>query len=148
MFSVEIDYPSFNEELSIASVTTGKAQESINAVLHASDIAAYCDLVRRMPVAESVVKYAVTLARKTRPLETECPQTLKDYIAWGAGPRASQYLLLAAKSYAALDGRPTPDVGDVKRASPAVLRHRIVRSFQAETDGVSANEIVKRLVES
>jgi MoxR-like ATPase len=98
-------------------------------------------------VADSVLRAAVTLARSTRPAGEECPKDLREFITWGAGPRASQFLILAAKSYAVLDGRPTPDLDDIRRAAYPVLRHRLVRSFHAETEGMSANAIVKALLE-
>jgi MoxR-like ATPase len=146
LFSVEIDYPSLDEEKAIAMKTTSGAPAAISAVLDASQVLAFCELVRRVPVADSVVDYAVRLARSTRPADPGCPADIKQLVTWGAGPRASQSLVLAAKAYAALDCRPTPDVNDIKRAAYNVLRHRIVRSFHAETEGVSANDIVARLI--
>ena len=147
MFSIEVGYPSLAEEVEIASKTTSGKEQTIFHVLDGQQIAEFCDLVRRIPVADSVLHFAVKLARASRPGSDECPPDLRPYITWGAGPRASQYLLLAAKSYAALDGRPTPDISDVKRAALPVLRHRIVRSFHAETEGLGANEIVGRLMD-
>jgi len=147
MFSIEVGYPSLAEEVEIASKTTSGTEQKISPVLDGRQIAEFCELVRRIPVADSVLHFAVKLARSSRPSSNECPPDLRPYITWGAGPRASQYLLLAAKAYAALDGRPTPDISDVKRAALPVLRHRIVRSFHAETEGLGANEIVGRLME-
>jgi MoxR-like ATPase len=148
MFSVEIDYPSLSEEVEIARTTTMSRTIAITPVLNAGQVEEIRDLVLRVPIADSVVQYAVKLARSTRPASPECPKTIQEFITWGAGPRASQYLVLAAKAYAVLDTRPTPDINDVKRAAPCVLRHRIVRSFHAETEGVSTNEIVRQLLQN
>jgi MoxR-like ATPase len=147
MFSIEIDYPAYGEEIEIVRTTTLPHSATLSAVLEAAGVEAFRDLVYRVPVADSVIRYAVGLCRSSRPAGDACPKTLQQFITWGAGPRASQYLILAAKAYAALSGRPTPDISDVKRASYPVLRHRIVRSFHAETEGISANEIVRRLLE-
>ena len=146
MFSVEIDYPSLAEEVEIARTTTMSHTTILSPVLDTAQVEAIRELVLRVPVADSVIQYAVNLARSTRPASPECPKNIHEFITWGAGPRASQYLVLAAKAYAALDARPTPDINDVKRAAPCVLRHRIVRSFHAETEGVSTNEIVRQLL--
>jgi MoxR-like ATPase len=146
LFSVEIDYPSLEEEKAIAAVTTSPRPQSIASVLDGAQVTAFCDLVRRVPVADSVVDYAVKLARSTRPADDLCPASIRQFITWGAGPRASQGLVLAAKAFAALDTRPTPDINDIKRASYNVLRHRIVRSFQAETESMSANDIIAQLI--
>jgi MoxR-like ATPase len=146
MFSVEIGYPSHPEELEIAKTIMLSQTQAISAVLTGPQVEQFRDLVHRVPVADSVVERAVRLARSTRPESPECPTEMRQFITWGAGPRASQYLVLAAKVYAALEGRPSPDTNDVKRAAPCVLRHRIVRSFHAETEGMGANEIVKRLL--
>jgi len=147
MFSVEIGYPSHAEEVEIARHASGAASAAITSVLDDAQIDEFRNLVYRVPIADSVVEYAVKLARSTRPDSPECSEDIRQYITWGAGPRASQFLVLAAKAYAALDGRPTPDIGDVKAAAPCVLRHRIVRSFHAETEGVGANQIVQKLID-
>jgi len=144
LFSVEIDYPSLEEERSIATIATRPI--AITPVLDGASVLAFCDLVRRIPVADSVVDYAVNLARSTRPGDKACPAEIKQFITWGAGPRASQGLVLAAKAFAALETRPTPDINDIKRVAHNVLRHRIVRSFHAETENVSANDIIKKLI--
>jgi MoxR-like ATPase len=146
LFSVEIGYPSLDEEKAIATVTTSSRPQAISSVLDGAQVTAFCELVRRVPVADSVVDYAVRLARSTRPADDLCPAAIRQFITWGAGPRASQSLVLAAKAYAVLDVRPTPDINDVKRAAYNVLRHRIVRSFHAETEGMSANDIVAKLI--
>ena len=146
MFSIEIGYPDVNEELEIVRTTTVPQTTAINALLDSGQIGTFRDLVWRVPVADSVLRAAVTLARSTRPANDECPVNLREFITWGAGPRASQFLVLAAKAYAVLDGRPTPDVGDIARAAYPVLRHRLVRSFHAETEGMTSNEIIKTLL--
>ncbi len=106
------------------------------------------DLVRRVPVADAVIHYAVDLVRKTRPNHDGAPQFIRDWISWGAGPRASQYLILGAKTRAILDGRPTPDIADVRAVCLPVLRHRLVTNFNAEADGVATEEIIRRLLDS
>ena len=147
MFSIEVDYPDAAEEMEIARTTTIPITAQINPILDANQISVYKDLVWRVPVADSVLRAAVTLARSTRPGSEDCPKELREFITWGAGPRASQYLILAAKAYAVLDGRPTPDLEDIERAAYPVLRHRLVRSFHAETEAMSASAIVKALLE-
>ena len=146
MFSIEIGYPDGNEELEIVRTTTVPQTTTINALLDAGQIETFRGLVWRVPVADSVLRAAVTLARSTRPANEECPAGLREFITWGAGPRASQYLVLAAKAYAVLDGRPTPDVHDIARAAYPVLRHRLVRSFHADTEGMTSNEINNTLL--
>ena len=148
MFSIEVGYPDAAEELEIARTTTAPRNATISPVLDGSSIEAFKDLIWRVPVADSVLRFAVTLARSTRPTDAQCPAALKEFITWGAGPRASQYLVLAAKAYAVLDGRPTPDIPDIKRAAYPVLRHRLVRSFHAETEGMDANALVKALLDT
>jgi len=148
MFSIEVGYPNAAEEIEIARTTTAPRTANISQVLDGSDILTFKDLVWRVPVADSVLRFAVTLARSTRPNSPECPERLKEFITWGAGPRASQYLILAAKAYAVLDGRPTPDLHDIKRSAYPVLRHRLVKSFHAETEGMDSNALVKALLEN
>jgi MoxR-like ATPase len=147
MFSVEVGYPDAGEELEIARTTTVPRTVQVNPLLNAEQIGTYKDLIWRVPVADSVMRFAVSLARSTRPGEEECPAEVREFITWGAGPRASQYLILAAKAYAVLDGRPTPDLEDIERAAYPVLRHRLVRSFHAETEGMNANAIVRALLD-
>jgi MoxR-like ATPase len=147
MFSIEIDYPSFDAEVEIVKTTTTPQTAELSAVVSAEQLAVYAALIRRVPVADGVVAYAVKLARATRPGAPECPADVREFVTWGAGPRASQFLVLAAKAYSVLDGRYSPDVDDVKRAAAPVLRHRLVRSFNAETENMGANELVRRVVE-
>ncbi len=147
MFSIEIDYPDAQSEIEIVKRTTVPQQEKLSAVLASDQLSMFTDLVWRVPVADSVVSYAVTLSRATRPNDDACPEAVKKLLTWGAGPRASQFLILAAKAYAVLEGRPTPDKNDIKRAAYPVLRHRLVRSFNAEAEGISANGIVGMILE-
>jgi len=148
MFNVIVDYPSGDEEEMIVKTTTTVAMHELTRILSAEDIVAFQNLVRRVPVSDHLVHYAVQLVRATRPHETGAPDFIKKWVNWGAGPRASQYLILAAKTRAILDGRPTPGPDDVRFAAYPVLRHRIVTSFNAEADGVDSLEIVRRVLET
>ena len=147
MFNVPVGYPSQAEEERIVLETTGAGEPDIRRVLGADDIIALQGLVRRVPVAEHVVRYAVRLARATRPAG-DAPQFIKNWVTWGAGPRASQYLVLGAKARAALAGRFAPGIEDVRAVAPLVLRHRIVTNFNAEADGVKADRIVADLMQA
>ena len=146
MFNLWLDYPSHTEEVLIVKTTTSSFTPSPQQVLKAKEIIGYQELVRRVPVADNVVEYAVRLATRSRPKTADVPGFVRDWLSWGAGPRASQYLVLGAKTKALLSGRHTPDINDVKAMAGPVLRHRIVPNFNAEADGVSAIEIVERLV--
>ena len=146
MFSIEVDYPDLEAEIEIARATALTHAIEIKPVMGKDLITSFRDLVWRVPVAESVLKSAVVLARSTRPAGAECPESVRQFITWGACPRASQFLVLSAKAYALLDGRPTPDRSDIERAAFPVLRHRLVRSFHAEVEGMSANDIVRSLL--
>lgn len=147
MFSIEIGYPDKDEEIQIVKSTTSVNNEKINPVITLEEVMLFRNLVWKMPVADSVVATAVNLVRATRPVENECPLEVKNLLTWGAGPRASQFLILAAKAYALLDKRPTPDVEDVKKAAFPVLRHRLVRSFHAEVDNITPDDIINRIFE-
>jgi MoxR-like ATPase len=147
MFNLWVNYPSLDEEKQIVKTTTGGREASLQIVLDAPKIIELQKLVREVPVADNVVDYAVNLVRQTRPNENGAPQFIKDWISWGAGPRASQYLILGAKTRAILDGRPTPDIDDVRSVARPVLRHRIVTNFNADAEGVDAVKIVERLLE-
>ena len=148
MFNVFVDYPSSSEECRIVKETTAVLDYRLEKILSATDIIAFQKLVRRVPVSDHLVEYAVELVRFTRPTEPDAPDFIKSWVNWGAGPRASQYLILAAKTRAILDGRPTPGAEDVRFAAYPVLRHRIVTSFNAEADGVDTLEIIKRVLET
>lgn len=145
MFNIMLDYPSFKEEMEIVRSTTIEKKAHINKVISGSDIITYQNLVRRVPVADNVIEFAVKLVRSTRPAFNDS-KFVKDYISYGAGPRASQYLILGAKSRAAVRGKFTPDIDDVKAVALPVLRHRIVPSFSAEADSISASDIVSKLI--
>ncbi len=148
MFNVFVDYPSSIEEQQIVKSTTTVQSYDLHKILSAEDIVAFQKLVRRVPVSDHLVSYAVELVRATRPKEPNALEFVKNWVNWGAGPRASQYLILAAKTKAILEGRPTPGPEDVRFAAYPVLRHRIVTSFNAEADGVDTMEIIKRILET
>jgi MoxR-like ATPase len=148
MFNVYVDYPDAGEEQRIVKTTTTVQTHDLQRVLSAEEIVAFQNLVRRVPVSDHLVEYAVDLVRATRPKEATAPEFVRNWVNWGAGPRASQYLILAAKTRAILDGRPTPGPDDVHFAAYPVLRHRIVTSFNAEADGVDTMEIIKRILET
>jgi MoxR-like ATPase len=146
MFNLWLDYPSEIEEREIVKSTTSMYTPKLDHVLGKEEILFYQELVRRVPVADNVVAYAVNLVARTRPKSPLAPQFIRDWLSWGAGPRASQYLILGAKTHAILDGKHTPDIEDVRRAVGPVLRHRIVPNFNAEADGATAIQIVERLL--
>ncbi|MHB1048785.1 MAG: AAA family ATPase [Bacteroidota bacterium] len=146
MFNLWLEYPSFQEELQIVKSTTGLYSPKLKHVLGAEDIIEYQDLVRRVPAADSVVEYAVQLVAKTRPKDPRSPQFIKDWLTWGAGPRASQFLILGAKTRAILNGKYTPDIEDVRSVAVSVLRHRIITNFNAEADGISSLNVVEKLL--
>jgi MoxR-like ATPase len=141
-----VDYPSLEEELQVVDMTTQSLQSDPRKILDGDQILAYQALVRRVPAASHVVQYAVRLARATRP-GSEDGTGIHEFISWGAGPRAGQHLVLGAKARAALQGRPTPSIEDVKAVAPSVLRHRIVTNFSAEAEGVTSDQLVGRLLE-
>jgi MoxR-like ATPase len=148
MFNIYVDYPKKNEEEEIVMTTTAAPVAELGKVLTAEQIIALQQLVRTVPVSEHLVSYAVRLARATRPGEPGSPDFIKNWVSWGAGPRAGQYLILAAKTRAILEGRPTPSVEDVRFATIPVLRHRIVTSFNAEAEGVDTIAIINKLLET
>ncbi len=146
MFSLNITYPSRKDEIEIVKSTTSGPDKSLKSTITKDDILTFQSLVRRVPVADNVVEFAVDLAAKTRP-EDGAPQFISDWLEWGAGPRASQYLILGAKAKAILDERPTPDISDVIAMAKPVLRHRIITSFNAEADGVNADQVLDQLIQ-
>ncbi len=146
MFNIYVDYPLYDEEVEIVETTTSAYTPELERVLAAKDIMELQRLVRRVPVPKHVVKYAVNFARATRPANDGVPQFIKDWVSWGAGPRASQYLILGSKTRAILSGRYTPTCEDVRSVAKPVLRHRIVTNFNAEADGISTVDIVERLL--
>ncbi|MFZ0389492.1 MAG: AAA family ATPase [Calditrichia bacterium] len=148
MFNLWIDYPSFEEEQQIVKSTTSDYLPELNKVMAAEEILELQEAIRKMPVADNVIEYAVRLVGRTRPANPEAPEYVKNWIDWGAGPRASQYLILGAKTYAALKGRYTPEITDVQQTAVQVLRHRIVTNFNAEAEGVNTLQIIERLIKA
>jgi MoxR-like ATPase len=146
MFNLWLDYPSFTDEMKIAESTTSEYKPTLNKVINAKEIINFQDLVRKVPVAENVIKFAVEIVNRTRPTNNNSPEFIKHWISWGAGPRASQYLLLAAKTRAITQGRFTPNIDDIKSAVIPVLRHRIITNFNAEAEGISSIEVIKKLI--
>ena len=145
MFNVRLDYPSFDEEVQIVKQTTVKQTSEVAEVLNASQIVEFQDVIRRMPAPDNVVEYAVRLVASTRPNSSN-QSNIQKYISWGAGPRASQYLIMGARTHAALQGKYSPDSDDVRAVACNVLRHRIVRNYFAEAEGVSTDQIINELL--
>jgi len=145
MFTIPLDYPSYEEEINVVKGTTGHISNTINSIINGSQIKVFQDLVRKVPVADNVIEYAVKLVNKTRPARPLATKMVNDYISWGAGPRASQYLTLGAKCHAVLDGKLSPDIEDVQAIAKYVLRHRIVRNYKAEADGITEEKIIESL---
>ncbi len=142
MFNILLDYPSFNEEVEVVKQTTTDRDASPQVVMSAEEIRFFQNLVRKIPVADNVYEYAVKLSAKTRPNTADAHPWAKKYLNWGAGPRASQYLIIGAKCHAALNGKFSPDIEDVQAVATIILRHRIVRNFKAEAEGVSVEDII------
>jgi MoxR-like ATPase len=147
MFNIKIDYPSFEEEVAIVKSTTSGIDNELNIILDRGDLLLYQDLVRRVPIADNVIEFAVDLVSKTRPQSDKAFTAVSDWIEWGAGPRASQYLVLGAKAKAVLDGRPAPEIDDIKAMARPVLRHRLITNFNAEAEGLSTDDILSILLE-
>ena len=146
MFNVWVDYPTFEEELEVVKVTTSDQKPKINSVLSAQEIMCFQHLVKRVPVANNVLEYAVKLTAKTRPNGEFAAEIVKEYVSWGAGPRASQYLILGAKTHALITGKFTPDIEDVKAVAMAILRHRIVPNYKAEAEGYTVEKIISAIL--
>lgn len=146
MFNIRLDYPSYENEVDIVKNTTSDIKQTVNKLLSGEDITAFQQLIRKVPIADNVVEYAVSLVHKTRPNLPNSPKISNDYLEWGAGPRASQYLVLGAKCNALFNGKYSPDIEDVKAIAKPVLRHRIVRSFKAEAEGYSVDRIIEELL--
>jgi MoxR-like ATPase len=147
MFNLWIDYPEEDDEVQIVKYTTSAYTAEPKVVMGADDIMSYQGLVRRVPVASNVINYAVKLVRFTRPEANHSPKFVKDWINWGAGPRASQFLILAAKTRCLLEGRPTPEIEDVRSVAKPILRHRLITNFNAEAEGVDSVAIIEKLLE-
>ena len=148
MYNVWLGYPGAEDEIEIVKRTSGINDASVKPVFLRDEIIKFQELVRKVPVSDELLKYAVDIVSKTRPESTTAPGFVKDYIRWGAGPRASQYLILGAKALAALEGRYTPSKSDIISVSDSVLRHRLILNFNAEADSVNVNELIKRLTEN
>jgi len=147
MFNVLIDYPTFDDEVAIVESTTGSVEAKLEKVLDGADVLGNQELVRQVPVAENITSYAVRLVRATRVGSGEEAAPAREYLAWGAGPRAAQYLIRGAKTRALLDGRPTPDLEDIRRLALPVLRHRLVSNFHAEAENISKDRIVTMILD-
>jgi len=145
MFNIILDYPSYDEEVEVVKATTGFEQSTPDTILSSDEILFFQDLVRKIPVTDNVYKYAVKLVAKTRPHTEMAHQITNDYISWGAGPRASQYLIIGAKCHAAIHGKYAPDIEDVNAVASQVLRHRLVRNYKAVADGISMEHIIAEL---
>ncbi len=146
MFNIPLDYPSYEEEIRVVKDTTGSSKAPLRHVLSSADILFFQELVRKIPVADNVLEYAVGLATKTRPGTARATAAVNDYISWGAGPRASQYLVLGAKCHAAISGKYSPDIEDVQAIARYVLRHRIVRNYKAEAEGITEERVIAGLL--
>ncbi|TKC07358.1 AAA family ATPase [Pedobacter frigoris] len=145
MFNIHLGYPTFNDELTIVKNTTSNSDVQLKKIIDAKQIQYFQKLVRNIPVADNVVEYAVKLVSKTRPHTPMATEDVNKYISWGAGPRASQFLVIGAKCHAAISGKYSPDIEDVQAVAEAILRHRIVRNYRAEAEGLSIEQIIKNL---
>ena len=146
MFAIKLDYPSFAEEVEVVKSTTSDAKPTINPLFSAQEIIDFQHLIRRIPVADNVIEYAVTLVSKTRPDNALSNEFVKNYLDWGAGPRASQNLILAAKANAAFNGKFSPDIEDVKAVAVGILRHRIIKNYKADAEGITEEMIIDKLL--
>jgi len=145
MFAINLDYPSFSEEVQVVKSTTSDTKEKVNPLFSAKEIVDIQHLIRRIPVADNVIEYAVTMVGKTRPNSQSASDLVKNYLDWGAGPRASQNLILAAKTHAVIHGKFSPDIEDVQAVSHSILRHRIIKNYKAEAEGITDDFIIKSL---
>ncbi|BFM43947.1 MoxR family ATPase [Flavobacterium sp. CFS9] len=146
MFAIKLEYPTFEEEVQVVKRTTSDAKTAINPLFSAEEIIEFQHLIRRIPVADNVIEYAVTLVSKTRPDNALSNDFVKNYLDWGAGPRASQNLILAAKAHAAFNGKFSPDIEDVKAVATGILRHRIIKNYKADAEGITEEVIIKKLM--
>lgn len=145
MFSINLTYPSFEEEVQVVKLTTVSTQSEVEVVFSANEILEFQDLIRKIPVADNVIEYAVKMVGKSRPNALQANPIIKQYVDWGAGPRASQNLILAAKTYAVFNGKLSPDIEDVQAVAISILRHRIIKNYKAEADGISIETIIENL---
>ena len=148
MFMINLDYPTIDDEINIVTQTTSELNVKAEPVISADELVYFQQLVRRIPVNENVVRYAVNIAAQTRPGTQAAAELTSKYLTWGAGPRASQYLVLGAKAHAAVNGKYSPDAEDVRAVAPLVLRHRIVRNYKAEAEGVSTDNVIEKILQS
>jgi MoxR-like ATPase len=146
MFAIKLDYPTYEEEVQVVKSTTNDAKPTINALFTAQEIIDFQHLIRRVPVADNVIEYAVTLVGKTRPKSNLASEYVNNYLDWGAGPRASQNLILAAKAHAAFNGKFSPDIEDVKAVATGILRHRIIKNYKADAEGITEEQIISKLL--
>ncbi|MDX9789377.1 MAG: MoxR family ATPase [Candidatus Kapabacteria bacterium] len=146
MFSIKLDYPSFEEEVNVVKATTSDEKIEVTPLFTAQEILDFQHLIRRVPVADNVIEYAVALVSRTRPESSYATDAIKNYIDWGAGPRASQNLILAAKTHAAFNGKFSPDIEDVKAVAEGILRHRVVKNYKADAEGLSIEKIIAGLL--
>ena len=144
MFAIKLDYPSFEEEVDVVKTTTSDEFQTVNPLFSAKEISDIQHVIRRIPVPDNVVEYAVRLVGKTRPLNG-APDLIRNYVDWGAGPRASQNLIMAAKTHAAVNGKFSPDIEDVQAVAFGILRHRIIKNYKAEAEGITEEELIKKL---
>lgn len=147
MFNIWLDYPNLEDEISIVKATTTNFKPSVNKVMDAEEIMYFQRLIRKIPVTDHVLEYAVKLASSTRPNSDQSPKMVDEFLSWGAGPRASQFLIVGAKCHAAISGKYAPDIEDVKAVADPILRHRIVRNYKAEAEGYTIEKIIQELVE-
>lgn len=148
MFNVMLDYPSVEEEIQVVKNTTSAYNPELAKVISGEEIIYFQQLIRRIPIPDNVLNYAVNLATKTRPNTPAATEMVNSYLSWGAGPRASQFLVVGAKCHAAFNGKYSPDIEDVKAVAPAILRHRIVKNYKAEAEGVSVDKILENLLKN
>jgi len=146
MFNIPLDYPSYEEELNVVKQTTMFQKTELKSILSAEQILYYQQVIRKIPIADNVLEYAVSLASRTRPKTERATKEVNTYVSWGAGPRASQNLVLGAKCYGALRGKYSPDIEDVQAIAGLVLRHRIVVNYKAEADGLGVDQLIKTLL--
>ncbi|WP_281631394.1 AAA family ATPase [Flavobacterium luteolum] len=146
MFAIKLEYPTFEEEVQVVKRTTSDVKTEINPLFNAQEIIDFQHLIRRIPVADNVIEYAVTLVSKTRPDNSLTNDFVKNYLDWGAGPRASQNLILAAKAHAAFNGKFSPDIEDVQAVATGILRHRIIKNYKADAEGITEEIIIKKLM--
>lgn len=145
MFNLWLDYPSVEEEIKVVQTTTSEYKATLKKVVSSSELIVFQDLVRKVPVAPNVIEFAVKVSNMTRPINGNAPKYVKDWVTWGAGPRASQYLVMAAKTRSIIQGRFTPNIDDIKASMLPVLRHRIITNFSAEAEGISSIDVINRV---